>query len=276
MTATHPFIRWTSQIKAGHVETCNRNRRLPHVTDAAMRSFGLVAAVVAACGNDRIPLPDSPPFGTPSVAVTAPSGNIAFYVTETVAIEWLATDDGTALACDVHAVTGTGSIAIAEDLAVVPGEPVTTAWQLAGVEPAPSVRVEVTCRDDSSPPLVGLGTSDPFAVAAAPQQVSYAAQIQPLLAGCTSMQCHDSVVPQQHLDLTAAKAYVETVGVASEQCDAVLLVKPGAPNESYLVAKLLGSGACFTGTKMPKTGNGFAAPEIQLVRDWIAIGAPNN
>jgi hypothetical protein len=63
--------------------------------------------------------------------------------------------------------------------------------------------------------------------------------------------------------------------VKSIQCTELDLVKPGAPDQSYLVFKLQGSGSCFQGSRMPKSAP-LSTAEIQLVRDWIANGAPNN
>ena len=107
--------------------------------------------------------------------------------------------------------------------------------------------------------------------------MSYATQVQPILtASCTSAQCHDASMPQEALDLTAANSYAELVGVASRQCPTNLLVQPNTPTESYLVIKLQGSGACFKGTRMPKPPESVSGASLQLVRDWIANGAPNN
>lgn len=210
------------------------------------------------------------------VTVEAPRESESFYVTQSVTIEWLATDDG-ALRCEVIANDGATTITIASDLAPPSGEPQTQIWMLAGVTPSATYRVRVTCLDDSAPPLVGIDESGTFAVTAPPQPVSFATQVRPILEGsCTSAQCHDGVMPQQGLDLTAARALVETVGVASQQCPSTQLVRAGAPSDSYLVMKLQGSGSCFQGTKMPKPPQTLSTAQIQLVRDWIANGAPNN
>jgi hypothetical protein len=51
-------------------------------------------------------------------------------------------------------------------------------------------------------------------------------------------------------------------------------VLPGAPDQSYLVDKLLGIDLCF-GSKMPKTG-GVADADIATISNWICEGAPND
>jgi hypothetical protein len=45
---------------------------------------------------------------------------------------------------------------------------------------------------------------------------------------------------------------------------------------SYLRFKLQGSGPCFIGTRMPKAASALSAAQLQMVRDWIYNGAPNN
>jgi hypothetical protein len=59
-------------------------------------------------------------------------------------------------------------------------------------------------------------------------------------------------------------------------CRAAKLVEPGMPERSYLVFKLQSSGPCFQPTRMPKGAATFSTAQLQLVRDWIANGAPNN
>jgi hypothetical protein len=233
---------------------------------------------LVACGNDRVPgggesVADAPPPpGTPLVAITAPAANSAFYVTETVTIAWTVDDASAALACDVDA--NDGAVAISGDVASAAGQPTTTAWSLASVTPA-EYSVRVTCTDSDG--LTGIAHSGTFVVSPPPQQVSFASQIQPILSTCTNAQCHDANQPQASLNLLTGSSYAELVNVASEQCASVSLVKPGAPNESYLVHKLQGSGAsCYVGTRMPKLASALSTEQMQLFRDWIANGAPNN
>ena len=88
------------------------------------------------------------------------------------------------------------------------------------------------------------------------------------------LECHDATLPAEDLALTAAESYGALVGQASSQCPSTKLVEPGAPEASYLVKKLQGSGECFIGSRMPKPPETFSDAEIQLVRDWIFNGAP--
>jgi hypothetical protein len=236
--------------------------------------------VLAACGNDRAPLADvdaslidAPPPGTPIVMVTAPRAGEAFYMTQTVQVQWVAEDDGPTMSCDVSASAGGSPIAIGT-VAATSGQLASAQWSLTSVTPSPSYQVQVSCSDTTS--LVGAGLSGTFAVTDPPQQVSFASQLQPIFARCTSAACHDASFPQASLNLTPGNAYAALVGIASEECPATQLVSPSAPTDSYLVHKLQGSGPCFVGSKMPKPPSTISTAEIQLVRDWIANGAPNN
>jgi hypothetical protein len=251
-------------------EWCDRRRPRYHYDD--VRSLAVFA--LAACGTDvGVQVDAAGPPGSPVVVVASPRFNESFYVTEVAQVQWTATDEDARVRCDARTI-GASTISIAGDVEVTSGQALVLAWSLIAVPPG-DYRVQVACRDAEG--LTGTGTSPMFAVTSPPQQVSFATQVEPLLgATCTSMQCHDNVMPQGGLTLTAGNAYAAIVGVASTQCSATLLVKPGAPSESYLVHKLQGSGACFMGTRMPKPPATLSTPQIQLVRDWIANGAPSN
>jgi hypothetical protein len=230
--------------------------------------------LMAACGNDVGVQPDaSGPPGSPIVMVTSPRTGDAFYPTETVRVEWTATDEDASVSCDVT-TTGSSPITIASKVAAMSGKQTSVSWSLSGVTAA-AYQVRVACADANK--LVGNGVSPMFVVSGLPQNVSFASQIQPLLtASCTSMACHDAIQPQQGLDLVTGHAYAQLVSVASTECSTSMLVKPGAPSDSYLVVKLAGGGTCSTGSRMPKAATAWSSDQIQLVRDWIANGAPNN
>lgn len=88
--------------------------------------------------------------------------------------------------------------------------------------------------------------------------------------------CHSGAKPKEDLSLTMALAYDELVGVASLQCaGGDLLVKPGAPGESYPIRKLYGVDLC-AGTAMPKPPESLSDAEIDLVAAWICSGALKN
>ncbi len=236
----------------------------------------LIVGALSGCGNDIATQPDAPAPGTPVVMVTSPRLNQAFYMTQSASVIWTATDDGASLTCDVVAIDGTTTIPISTGVRASSGVVMTTPWTLTSVAISETYVVRVSCSDDSSPPLIGVGMSPVFAVVGPPQQVSYASQVQPIwTAKCITMACHDNTMPQERLNLTASVSRAALVGVSSQQCPSTQLVSPGAPDQSYLMFKLQGSGPCMTGSRMPK-GTSITSAQLQLVRDWIVNGAPNN
>ena len=78
------------------------------------------------------------------------------------------------------------------------------------------------------------------------------------------------------LNLTSARAYADLVDLRSIECPAYDLVSPGAPDTSYLVLKLEGSGPCSVGAREPFGGPPLPEADIATIRAWIAAGAPDN
>jgi len=216
----------------------------------------------------------------PTVTVTAPSGGESYYVTQTITVSWLGNDDGPTLSCDVVAIAGTTTITIATGVIETAGQPASVMWNLASVTPGTSYQIKVTVHDPSTPSLSASDTSNAFTISSPPQNVSFKGQILPLITsttnGCISGPCHDATVPQQGLELTAAKAYADIVNITASECSSEKLIAPGAPDQSYLITKLVGTGTCYIGSQMPKTEPALSAAQIQLFRDWAANGAPNN
>jgi len=94
---------------------------------------------------------------------------------------------------------------------------------------------------------------------APPQNVSYSGDLQPIFdANCTASGCHgaDSHVPI----LLAEESYNSLMAGG--------FVNTQIPTESILY-KELASGAMPTTGKLPSS-------QIQMVLDWIKLGAPNN
>jgi hypothetical protein len=52
-------------------------------------------------------------------------------------------------------------------------------------------------------------------------------------------------------------------------------IKPGDPTNSYLLMKILADSR-ITGARMPLGGAAVKAADVELLRQWIAAGAPNN
>jgi hypothetical protein len=93
---------------------------------------------------------------------------------------------------------------------------------------------------------------------------------------CTA--CHTNVgrTPAGNLNLVAGSSYGSLVSVASGQAPSLLYVKPGDPDNSYLVHKLEGAPG-IVGKQMPRNGPPYlTSGEILVIRRWIALGAKND
>jgi hypothetical protein len=106
--------------------------------------------------------------------------------------------------------------------------------------------------------------------------VQFERDIVPLLkTRCAS--CHLTGEEPGNQALHPGAAYKTWVGVPSVESP-MLRVKPGAPDQSYVVRKLEGThlAAGGAGVRMPMDGDPLTAAQIRSIRDWIASGAPNN
>jgi hypothetical protein len=90
---------------------------------------------------------------------------------------------------------------------------------------------------------------------------------------CALSGCHAGPSPQQGMNLSAGQAYAALVNVPSTEQPSLLRVRPGNPDQSYLVQKIMGTAA--VGARMPLGGAPLSDSQIQAVRDWIAAGALN-
>jgi len=217
-------------------------------------------------------------MGGPVSATTVPVACESHYDTQPVLVTWNGNDaDDASLTYGVVALQGSTKITIATGLVKPVGAASisSTPPQVAAVT---AYRIPVTAHDGGTPSLSVVDTSDAdFAISLPPQMVNLATQLQPIFnASCTSAHCQDANQPQ--LNLTAGVAYTALVNVNSTQagCASYKLVLPGQPDQSYLIFKLAGGGACFTGSRIPKTGSALSLSQRQLFRDWIANGAPDH
>ncbi len=89
--------------------------------------------------------------------------------------------------------------------------------------------------------------------------------------------CHLTGEEAGGMALHPRAAYATLVGVKSAESP-LLRIKPGAPDESYLVHKIQGTqaGAGGGGLRMPADGEPLAAAEIAMIRAWVAAGAQND
>jgi len=86
--------------------------------------------------------------------------------------------------------------------------------------------------------------------------------------------CHIGASAPEGLQLDAAHSYNFLIGVPSAEQPAVLRVKPGDPDNSYMVRKIEGLPG-ITGLQMPYMETPLSQPTIDAIRQWIMNGAPN-
>jgi hypothetical protein len=94
---------------------------------------------------------------------------------------------------------------------------------------------------------------------------------------CTSGACHTAATRAGGLSLVAIDSYDALVNIDADNPSArgagLLRVKPGSPEESFLLAKLTGDLAAGEGSMMPLGAPSLPEDELDLVRRWIAAGA---
>jgi Ca2+-binding RTX toxin-like protein len=100
--------------------------------------------------------------------------------------------------------------------------------------------------------------------------VNYVAQIQPIFDN-RCIGCHNVNSAPHGLILDADNSYSLLVDVASKEVPSLKRVKPGDPDNSYLVQKVEGTAA--VGGRMPLNREPLTAEQIALIRRWISEGA---
>ena len=119
----------------------------------------------------------------------------------------------------------------------------------------------------------------------AQKAVSFRRDVAPVITlSCTTSSCHGgggrSPVLERHADPAALRAAL--VGVASEQRPSRVFVRPGAPDQSYLIQKIEGhliDAECTDhdcGAPMPLDNPSLSADARAKIRTWIAQGARDN
>ena len=83
--------------------------------------------------------------------------------------------------------------------------------------------------------------------------------------------CHAGGAAPEGLRLDATNSYAMIVGVPSHEEPSILRIKPGDPDNSYLIQKIEGHAA--VGAQMPFGGPPLAAATIDAIRQWVTDGA---
>lgn len=89
---------------------------------------------------------------------------------------------------------------------------------------------------------------------------------------CAVAGCHGGAAAQQGLRLDPGFSADTLIGIASPRNTALVRVVPGDPNNSFLIQKL--EGTQTLGDRMPQGGPFLTQADINVIRQWIANGAP--
>lgn len=120
------------------------------------------------------------------------------------------------------------------------------------------------CSGGSEPS--GKGGSAPEAAAGA----FAAIEAEILVPNCARPGCHAGERATGGLDLSRGKAYADLVGVPANRRPDRLQVKPGDPENSYLVQRLVPGGDT---PLMPLGARPLPEADIERIRAWIRDGA---
>ena len=107
--------------------------------------------------------------------------------------------------------------------------------------------------------------------------VSYATDIAPLFTTYGCINCHGALHGENRFSVATYESLFEPGFQAEER--GVPPVKPGDPDSSYVVWKVVGEGGAgetINGFRMPVIGSYMAPADIELLRTWIAEGALDN
>ncbi|MXY15866.1 MAG: hypothetical protein F4Y57_02375 [Acidobacteria bacterium] len=98
--------------------------------------------------------------------------------------------------------------------------------------------------------------------------------IQSMIFNPRCIEHHGDHATEAGLDLTTGNAFANLVNVRSVQV-ALNLVTPNDAENSYLIHKIDGRTG-IVGDRMPPDGPFLTTAQIDVIRQWINNGAPNN
>lgn len=122
--------------------------------------------------------------------------------------------------------------------------------------------------------VIAFGTALAGAAGARAADINFSRDIAPVFKNnCAT--CHLTGQEAGNLALHPGAAYASVVNAPSVESK-LLRVKPGAPEQSYLMLKLEGKhlDAGGSGQRMPFGLPPLDEATLQRIRDWIVMGAP--
>lgn len=204
----------------------------------------------------------TPANGPPNGTISAPVGNVTIQENESVSFEGAAEDpDGDGMTYLWNFGDGATSTAL------VPGNHTYTD---SGTY---TVTFTVTDNNGATDPTPDSRT---ITVQGGGSQATFSAvQSQIFSASCAFSGCHAGGAPAEGLNLSAGLAYSNIVNVRSSQRGSLDRIEPGDPDQSYLYLKVIGDPS-IGGERMPRLAPALSQSLIDLLRDWIERGAPND
>ena len=125
----------------------------------------------------------------------------------------------------------------------------------------------------------GCGSSSSPTTPTTPSGPTFSQQIQAqiLTPACVSCHTDNGRTPAGGLNLKdTSTSHSQLVNAPSTGKSGAIRVIPGNPNGSYLIQKLIGA-PDIVGSRMPRNGPPFLSDaHVDLIRQWIQNGAPNN
>jgi PKD repeat protein len=201
---------------------------------------------------------NSPPNGT----IIAPTGNTTIQEGESVSFEGMAEDPD--------------------------GDDMTYLWDFGdGISSTALVPGNHTYSDSGSYTVIftvtdSKGAADPtpdtrsITVDSGGQVATFTeVQQQIFTASCAFSGCHGGSSPAQGLDLREGAAFSNIVNVSSSEQPSLDRIEPSDPDNSYLYLKVIGDSS-ISGSRMPRGAPALSQDKIDLLRDWIERGAPND
>ncbi|MCH7732857.1 MAG: hypothetical protein IIB44_10150 [Candidatus Marinimicrobia bacterium] len=88
-----------------------------------------------------------------------------------------------------------------------------------------------------------------------------------------AVKCHKSPRPKKGLNLEDGEAYNHLVNIESKEKPSMMRVKPFNSENSYIIWKLEGRTG-ISGKQMPLNQPPLEDTQIEAIRDWIDLGAP--
>ncbi|MGE5337463.1 MAG: TIGR03118 family protein [Gemmatimonadota bacterium] len=217
----------------------------------------------------RIDLGAAPPVlsAPPVVALSVPTGNLSGTVALAATVQ-----DAIKIAKVEFFLNGSTSLGVATSA------PYSVQWDTTKVADG-TVTLTATATDIDN----GVGTSPAVTATVAngsPPAAVTLTQLQSTIFTPRCSGCHNGSQPPGgslpgSQNLTAGNSFASLVNVPSLEQPSLLRVKPGDPDNSYLIRKLEGT-AGISGSRMPLGGPFLDQATIDQVRSWIAAGAPNN